>query len=98
MIAAYLCFDGPNATPTASQRSRVPFGRIVKELQLGAFLLKPARVTRDSGPALHRFLLDDPEWSLVYAQPDAMVFLQNSRENADAFREIESLQQNRSPQ
>ncbi|MBX3394140.1 MAG: hypothetical protein KF841_02105 [Phycisphaerae bacterium] len=88
-----LDFFGRNYLGASS--SPAEFARIVREFRLGAFLLKPARVTRDSGPALHRFLLNDPEWTLVYAQPDGMVFLRECPENADAFRKIDALPPNR---
>lgn len=70
----------------AANRSRNDFDRIVSRYGIGAFLLSATSVGPNTGPLLHRILMSDPKWHLVFAGQPAMLFVKDLPENRDLIR------------
>jgi hypothetical protein len=66
-------------------RSREDFDRVVRQYGVGAFLLDRLRGPPASAPLIYQFLLNDPQWRLVYADALSMLFLRDIPENRAAL-------------
>ncbi|MBK7877483.1 MAG: hypothetical protein IPJ77_17405 [Planctomycetes bacterium] len=73
----------------AVNRSVADFDRIVRDHDLGVFMLRRIPFNAQQGPLLHRLLITRPEWHLVYWDREAMVFYKDRPENAAAIAQCE---------
>ena len=63
------------------------FDRIVNKYNIGAFFMSFRPASSKRGPLVYRLLLSRPEWHLVYAKRDGLIFLRAVPENLESIQD-----------